>query len=125
MNRITFPAWLLVVVGVLAVCLGMIGVFVPVLPTTPLLLLAAGCFVRSSPRFYNWLIHHRWLREYIRNYRERGAITVRHRLITLLLLWGGIGATAAFFVTAWWVRALLGAIAVGVTAHLLLLKTVK
>jgi uncharacterized membrane protein YbaN (DUF454 family) len=118
-----FRQWLLVMVGVIAVGLGVVGVFVPVLPTTPFLLLAAACFVHSSPRLYSWLIHHRWFGDYIRHYREHRAITPRARLATLALLWGVIGATAFFAVTDWWVRVLLGAVAVGVTLHLLCLKT--
>jgi uncharacterized membrane protein YbaN (DUF454 family) len=109
--------------GVIAVGLGVIGVFVPLLPTTPFLLLAAACFVRSSARLYAWLIHHKWFGDYIRHYREHHAIPLRAKIVTLALLWGAIGYTAIEVVTAWWVRALLGLIAVGVTIHILHLKT--
>ncbi len=117
--------WFLITLGVLAVGLGVIGVFVPVLPTTPFLLLAAGCFMRSSEQLYKWLIQHPYFGTYIRNYREHRAITPRARLITLVILWGGIGFTVLFAVTTWWLRALLGLVAVGVTLHLTLLKTLK
>lgn len=123
MGKIILPSWFLVAVGVLAVCLGVFGIFVPVLPTTPLLLLAAGCFVRSSPRFYDWLLNQPWLGPYIRNYREHRGITLRGKLITLALLWAGIGSTMIFAMTPWWMRALLGVIAVSVTAHVLSFKT--
>lgn len=115
--------WLLVAAGILAVGLGMLGIFVPVLPTTPFLLLAAACFVRSSPRLYAWLIHHKWFGNYIRHYREHRAVTVRAKAVALVLLWSVIGISAIFAVTAWWLRVLLGVIAVGVTLHLLRLKT--
>lgn len=122
-KRCRVGRWLLVVAGVLAVVVGAIGVFVPLLPTTPFLLLAATCFVRSSDRLYTWLIHHRWFGSYIRNYREHRAITLRAKIVTLTLLWGVIGYSAVFVARAWWLRALLGVVAVGVTIHLLLLKT--
>lgn len=115
--------WLLALAGILAVVLGLIGVFVPVLPTTPFLLLAAACFVRSSPRLYVWLIHHKWLGAHIRNYREHRAVSLPAKVTALVLLWGVIGATALLAVTAWWGRLLLGAVAVGVTLHLLHLRT--
>ena len=109
--------------GVISVGLGVIGVFVPLLPTTPFLLLSAACFVRSSEKLYTWLIHHKWFGDYIRHYREHRAITLRAKVVTLLLLWSVIGYTAFGIVTVWWVRALLGVIAVGVTIHILHLKT--
>jgi uncharacterized membrane protein YbaN (DUF454 family) len=113
----------LVTVGIIAVGLGLIGVFVPLLPTTPFLLLAAACFVRSSGRLYAWLIHHKWFGDYIRHYREHRAITLRAKIGVLVLLWGVIGYTALGVMTAWWVRALFGIIAIGVTTHILRLKT--
>ncbi len=115
--------WFLIAAGGLAVGLGMIGIFVPVLPTTPFLLLAAACFMHSSKRLYAWLTQHPWFGTYIRNYREHRAMTSHARLVTLAILWGGIGATVLFAVTTWWVRVLLGLVAVGVTLHLLLLNT--
>jgi uncharacterized membrane protein YbaN (DUF454 family) len=110
-------------IGIIAVGLGLIGVFVPLLPTTPLLLLAAACFIRSSERLYTWLIHHKLFGSYIRHYREHRAMTLRAKIVTLVILWSGIGYTALGVVTAWWLRAVLGAVAVGVTLHLLQLKT--
>lgn len=115
--------WVLRIAGILSVGLGVLGVFVPLLPTTPFLLLAAACFVRSSPRLYRWLIHHKWFGSYIRCYREYRAITLRAKVVTLALLWAVIGYTAIGVVEAWWLRALLAAIAVGVTVHVSSLRT--
>ena len=123
MNKARIHKWFLITVGIISVGLGLLGVFIPVLPTTPFLLLAAGCFMRSSQRLYDWLIHHKWFGEYIRNYREYRAIPLRAKVVTLVLLWSVIGTTALFAVTLWWVRVLLGVVAVGVTLHLLHLKT--
>jgi len=111
------------IAGILCVGLGIVGIFVPVLPTTPFLLLAAAAFVRSSPRLYRWLIHHKWFGNYIRYYREYRAITLRAKVVTLALLWAVIGYTAIGVVEAWWLRALLAAIAIGVSTHVLSLKT--
>ena len=97
--------------------------FLPLVPTTAFLLLAAACFTRSSDRLYKWLMYHPILGSYIRNYREHHAITVRAKVMSLGVLWVGIGATALFAVDALWLRLLLLAIACGVTLHLLSLKT--
>ena len=115
--------WLLMSLGVLAMVVGLIGVVVPLLPTTPFLLLAAACFVRSSDRLYNWLIHHKWFGDYIRPYREHREVTLNSKIIALVMLWGVIGYTAFGIIGNWWLRGLLGAIAVGVTMHLLHLRT--
>jgi uncharacterized membrane protein YbaN (DUF454 family) len=113
----------LITVGIVSVGLGLLGVFVPLLPTTPFLLLAAGCFMRSSQRLYDWLIHHKWFGVHLRNYREYRAVSLRAKVGTLMLLWGVIGATGWFAVTHWWVRVLLCVVAAGVTLHLVHLRT--
>jgi len=123
MQKSALQRGFLVAVGSVAVGLGTIGVFVPLLPTTPFLLLAAACFIRSSDRLYAWLIQHPWFGSYIRNYREHRAITLPAKVVALTLLWVAIGYSALFVARAWWLRALLGVVAVGVTTHLLLLKT--
>ncbi|MHC4479590.1 MAG: YbaN family protein [Planctomycetota bacterium] len=113
------------ITGVLAVVLGAIGVFVPLLPTTPFLLLAAACFIRSSEPLYTWLIHHRWFGSYIRNYREHRAVTLHAKVVALVLLWTVIGYSALVVVSSWWLRLALALVAVGVTIHLLHLRTLK
>ena len=123
MNRAYLRKCALVAVGVLALALAVIGIFVPILPTTPFLLLAAACFIRSSERLYRWLIGHRWFGSYIRNYREHRAVTRRAKIAALVMLWSVIGYSAVAAVSAWWLRALLLAVAVGVTIHLLRLRT--
>lgn len=103
--------------------LGIIGLFLPILPTTPFLLLTAWAWMNSSARFYTWLINSRVLGTYIENYREKRGITLLHKTITLTLLWIGI-AYAAFFVSdRLWLTVSLLVIAVGVSIHLLMLKT--
>lgn len=123
MDKATLRKAALVTAGILAVSLGIVGIFLPVLPTTPFLLLSAACFVRSSDRLYNWLTHHKWFGAYIRNYREYRAVTLKSKIVTLVMLWGVIGYTALGVISNWWLRGLLGVIAVGVTLHLLHLRT--
>ena len=115
--------WLLVSAGLFLVGIAVVGIVVPLLPTTPFLLLAAACFVRSSDRLYKWLITHRWLGPYIRNYREHRAISMRAKIVTLTLLWGTIGYTALGVLSSWVLRFLLLLVAVGVTVHVLSMKT--
>jgi uncharacterized membrane protein YbaN (DUF454 family) len=97
--------------------------FLPILPTTPFLLLAAVCYARSSKRFYDGLLTNRWCGEYIRNYREGRGIPRQQKAVTITLLWLTIGATAGLAVSLWWMRLFLIGIAVGVTIHLLRIKT--
>ena len=114
----------LLCLGFVTLSLGILGIFLPLLPTTVFLLISAWCWMRSSQRFYLWLIGNRWFGSYIRNYREKRGITVRQKVLTLLLLWLGIGYTALIIVTEIWLKVLLLAVAVGVTTHILLLKTI-
>ncbi len=99
--------------------------FLPVLPTTPFLLLAAICYARSSERFYHWLVTNRWCGAYIRNYREGRGIRLKQKVATILLLWLTIGSTAWLATPQWWLRWILLGIAVGVTIHLVKMKTYK
>ena len=116
---------LLVACGFLSGFLGVIGIFFPVLPTTPFLLLAAFCFARSSDRFLNWLHTNRWLGAYIRNYREGRGMPLREKILTLAALWLSIILTSFLVIPVWWVRILLFAIASGVTFHLVRIKTYR
>ena len=108
---------LLVACGTLCVALGVIGMFLPLMPTTVFLLMAAACYARSSPKFYQRLINHRILGGYIRNSREGRGMRRRDKAITLALLWAGIGATIIWSADTWWLRLVLLAIATGVTVH--------
>lgn len=114
---------LLLAGGAMALGLGVLGVFLPLLPTTPFLLLAAACFARSSRRFHDWLLGHRVLGRYIRDYREGRGMPLRAKIVALALLWGSIGSSALLVVELLWVRLLLAAIAVAVTVHLVRLPT--
>jgi uncharacterized membrane protein YbaN (DUF454 family) len=105
---------LLVACGTLCVGLGILGIFLPLMPTTVFLLLAAACYARSSERFHRRLVEHPWLGPYI---RQRNGMTSRQKALTLAVLWLSLGATMIWTARAPWLRALLIAIGVGVTLH--------
>jgi len=123
--RTTAKRRLLIGAGTLSTGLGIIGVFVPILPTTPFLLLAAACYMRSSERFYQWLTHNRVFGAYVRNYIEGRGMPVRIKISTILLLWLTIGLSVTFGVQNIVVRIILICIAIGVTAHISLIKKRK
>lgn len=99
--------------------------FLPLLPTTPFLLLAAICYGRSSERFYHWLTTNRFFGDYIRNYREGRGIPLKQKIFTLALMWATIGYTIWFIIPLWWVKLLLAMCAAGVTIHLVRVKNFK
>lgn len=116
---------LFIVAGIVSFLLGMLGIPLPLLPTTPFLLLSAWLFARSSERFYIWLISHRYFGRYIRDYREKGGVGITVKIVAVALLWVTIGISACLAVELWWVRILLLVIAIGVSAHILSLKTIR
>jgi uncharacterized protein len=114
---------LLIIAGNISLSLGIVGIFVPVLPTTPFLLLSAACFLRSSDRLYQWLTGHRIFGAYIRYYIVYRAISVRAKVISVVMLWIVIGGTIVFFIDMLWLRILLIIIAFSVTVFILSRKT--
>lgn len=112
----------LLAVGWLSVALGVIGIFLPVLPTTPFLLLAAACFVRSSQRFYLWLVEHPQLGPWIRDYLEGNGMPRKAKVYTLCLMWASI-AFSCYLVPMVWARAFMLCSAVLVSVYILRLKT--
>ena len=115
--------YLLIVAGTLAVGLAILGIFLPILPTTPFLLLAAFLYARSSERFYRWLLTNRLFGSYIDNYRRGLGMPRREKILTIIALWLTIGFSALYVVEAIWLRAVLGLIAVAVTVHLARIPT--
>lgn len=113
---------LLIACGTLCVGLGILGIFLPLMPTTVFLLLAAACYARSSDRFHRRLVEHPWLGPYI---RQRNGMTARQKAITLTVLWLSLAATMIWTARAPWLRALLIMIGVGVTLHVSRLPSLK
>jgi uncharacterized membrane protein YbaN (DUF454 family) len=112
-GRRYLPRWLLVGVGVVSVGLGTLGIFVPLLPTTPFLLLAAACFVRSSDRLHGWLLNHRIYGPIIRGYREHKALSASSKITILVFTWAAILSSVLIFSHP--MRFLLLAPAIGAT----------
>ena len=115
---------LLIVAGTVCVAVGVVGIFIPVLPTTPFLLLAAACYLRSSPRFHSWLMNNRLFGTYIRNYTEGRGIPLKVKLFTIALLWVTIGVSiwlAANLI----VTVVLLIVATGVTLHIISIRARK
>lgn len=116
---------LLAVGGLLCVGLGAVGVVLPLLPTTPFLLLAAACFARSSPRLDHWLHNNRWFGTHLRRYRDGEGLPLVAKVAVLLLLWASLTVSALLAVpdTLWPIRLALALLGVGVSAFVLRIKT--
>ena len=112
-------------IGILSLVLGVIGIFLPVLPTTPFLLLSATLFLRSSQKLYDWLLSHPYLGEYIRNFKEHKAIPLRVKVVSVSLVWITLLYCAIFVAKVWWMSAMFIAIALGVSIHILKYKTLQ
>lgn len=113
---------ILLLSGGIFLILGTVGVFIPLLPTTPFLLLSAACFLRSSKAIYRWLMTNRVLGKHIYQYRVTKAVPLRSKLIALAMLWLGI-LISIYIAPVLWVKLLLFIIALGVTRHISSMKT--
>jgi uncharacterized membrane protein YbaN (DUF454 family) len=118
--------WLLLFAGTICLVLGAVGVVLPILPTTPFLLLSAACYLRSSERMHKWLLGNRWFGEYIKNYQEGRGIPMKSKLFALTVLWAAILYSALFIMDEILaVQIVLLIIAMGVTVHLVRLPTYR
>ena len=115
---------LLIVLGTIFLVIGIVGIFTPILPTTPFLLLAAACYLRSSQRFHRWLMNNRVFGSYIRNYTEGKGIPLKVKLFTIALLWITIGISI-WAVDKLVVTIVLLLVAIGVTLHIALIRAKK
>jgi len=113
---------LLIAAGSVFLGVGMVGVIVPVLPTTPLLILAAICYGRSSRRCYRWLLTNPLFGRYLDDYLHGRGVPWKVKAVTLVFLWAVIALSAVVFVEMLWLRILLFVIAASVTWHVATLK---
>ena len=111
--------------GLIALGLGILGAFIPVLPTTPFLLLSAALFLRSNRKLYEWLMNHPKLGTYISNFLKHKAIPMRVKIVSISTLWITLLYCAIFVAGNWPLRLMFIAIAVGVTIHILSYKTLR
>jgi uncharacterized protein len=109
---------LFITLGIFSLCLGLIGIFIPILPTTPFVLLSAALFARSSDWFYRLLIENRLFGRYIRDYRQGKGVPIKVKTGAIIILWITIGLSIYFAVEMLWLRILLAAVAAGVTLHI-------
>src|SRR5690554_5059842 len=107
----TMKRFFLIVIGTLSLGLGILGIFLPLLPTTPLLLLAAACYVRSSERMYKWLITNKQFGPYIVNYREGRGIPLKAKVMGVSLIWISMLFTVIFVIPLVMIKILLLSIA--------------
>lgn len=111
--------------GSFSFVMGFIGIFLPLIPTTPFFLLSAFCYVRSSEKLYNWLMNHKIYGIYVKNYLEHKSITKKAKISSLSMLWFTMGLNIFIFVKPMTLKFLLLFIACAVTYHILSLKTLS
>lgn len=117
---------LFIILGSLSLGLGVLGIFVPLLPTTPLLLLSAALYFKGSPRLYEWLINHPRLGEYIRNFREHRAIPLRAKIVSVSMVALTIGYCVVAVVDDWWwAQVLMTLLAMAIIWHILSFATLR
>lgn len=109
--------------GFLLVAIGVIGIFLPLLPTTIFLILASICFLKSSPKANDWLRNHKILGGYIDNYQNKTGLTRNSKIINIVTLWTSISLSAFLLTNELYIRIILLTIAISVTIHLLMIKT--
>ena len=116
---------ILIISGSFFILLGFIGIFLPLLPTTPFILLGAACYIKGSQKLYVWLINNKLFGRYIKNYYEGKGIAPNIKLIAIAFLWTSIIFSVIFVVPFQLFRIILVLIAVGVTWHIISIKSVK
>lgn len=116
---------ILIVTGTILVGIGILGIFLPLLPTVIFFILAAWCYARSSEKFYIGLMNNKWFGRYLRNYHTHKGMTIKDKIFSLSILWITILSSIIFATDSFYIRLLLFIIAAGVTVHLLTIRTVK
>lgn len=117
--------YILTAIGLLALGLGILGIFLPVLPTTPFLLLASALFLKSSRPLYDWLMEHPKLGPYIKNFMIHKSIPLKVKVISVSLVWITLLNCTLFVAEHWAFRLFFVALAAVITAHILSYKTMK
>ena len=117
--------WLLIVLGTICVGLGILGIFLPVLPTTPFFLVALGCYAKSSQRLQAWLLNHRLFGKYLRAFQIHRAIPLKAKIVSVLLLWATITSSALLFVPYLAAKVAMFVVAAAVTYYILSFPTLR
>lgn len=116
---------LFIVLGFLSLVLAILGIFLPILPTTPFLLLSAYLFAKSSSKLYNWLLSTKYFGKIINDYQTQKGVSLGIKVFALLFLWTTILVSVSFFLSPWFLDLILLLIAIIVSYHILKLKTLK
>ena len=109
---------LLIVVGTIFLIIGVIGIFLPLLPTAPFVIVTAACYAKSSSKFYNWLLGLPIIGKLLKNWREQRRIPFRVKVAASTAIVITVGLTMYFFIPIWWVNLLLAAIAISVIIYI-------
>lgn len=117
--------YILAALGLLSLGLGILGIFLPVLPTTPLLLLSAALFLRSSRTLYDWLMNHPKLGPYITNFMVHKSIPLKIKIYSVSMVWITLLYCAVAVAEHWAFRLFFILLAAAITAHILSYKTMK
>jgi len=120
LKKVTF-----IVAGTISLGLGAVGIFLPILPTTPFLLLSAACYYKGSERMHRWLLNNKLFGSYIRNYKEGKGISKAGKVFTIFLLWIAICFSTLLIANNYIVQIVLFAIAIAVTIHIITLPTFR
>jgi uncharacterized protein len=113
------------VAGTITFALGAVGVFFPILPTTPFLLLSLACYLRSSERMTHWLLNNKYFGSYLKNYKEGKGIPMKTKLFAIAVLWITIAVSGIVLVPILAVQIILFVVATAVTVHLVRLPTYR
>ncbi len=116
---------LFTIFGLISLGLGILGIFLPVLPTTPLLLLAAFFFLRGNRRLYDWLMNHPKLGPYITDFMVHKSIPLHVKIVSVSLIWITLLNCALFIAPHWALSLFFVALAAAITIHILSYKTKK
>ena len=110
------------IAGTVALLLGIVGIFLPLLPTTPFIILASACYMRGSGRMHHWLINQRHLGPYLRNYHAGRGIPLRAKIVALACMWTSL-TVSIWFVPYFWAKLVLVLTGLGVTIYLIRIRT--
>lgn len=109
----------LIIAGFLSLALGVIGIFLPVLPTVPFVLLAAACFSRGSKRMHRWLLRLPFAGKMVEDYQQGRGVPLKAKISALLMLWGGMITSAILISPPWWLLGILAVTAIVATVIIL------
>lgn len=113
------------IIGCLSLAAGIIGVFLPVIPTTPFIMLSGWCFFRSSKKLYQWVISNETFGPTIENYQSGRGMTVKTKIRAIVMMWLAITVSVYFFITNIYLISFLYLIAVSVTVYIYRLPTIQ